>query len=704
MAQLALSRDFLADYAKLQTPVRKMVDAAIDKFTGHTHAGVHLEKLTAARDRRIRTIRIDSFYRGVVLAPETGDTYCLIAVLPHDDAIAFATTRRFTVNAVLGVVETRYEEALDALAPALAAEAAQHNARLFDHVADADLRRLGIEPELLPLIRVLTDERLLDSLQRIMPEAQFDVLVALASGMTVEETWEQVAAGVTVGRTAAIDTDDLTAALARTTDRIALVASSDELAWILGQPFAAWRTFLHPLQRQVAYRPSFNGPVQVTGAAGTGKTVVALHRVRHLASRAEPDGERPPVLLTTYTTTLAQNLSGALDTLISDAAVRARAEVINIDKIAYRLAQEKLGRKPVMATGGQITVAWKRAAEHVGAPVSASFLAAEWEQVVLAQGATTLETYLTCPRRGRGVRLSPAQKAEVWQCVARFTEELRDRGLWTFLELAQIAAGAATQSGPLYRHVVVDEAQDLHPAQWRLIRALAAEGPDDLFIVGDPHQRIYDNRVSLRSLGVNVSGRSKRLTVCYRTTSEILSWATRLLDGEQVDDLDGQDDPLTGFRSLLHGNWPAQFAFPHRAAELSALTEQVVQWVADGVEPQDIAVSGRTSALVDEAIAALRAAGMEASALADGGPAGVKVGTMHRLKGLEFRCTALIGVDDQNVPLPASVADAAEEPERHTADLQRERCLLFVAATRSREALYVSHTGTPSPFLPIHRV
>ncbi|MGH3392686.1 MAG: 3'-5' exonuclease [Actinomadura sp.] len=241
----------------------------------------------------------------------------------------------------------------------------------------------------------------------------------------------------------------------------------------------------------------------------------------------------------------------------------------------------------------------------------------------------------------------------------------------------------------------------MHPAQWRVLRAAVPVGPDDLFIVGDPHQRVYDNRVSLRSLDIKVTGRSHRLKLSYRTTAEILSWAVRLLGVEPVTGLDGAEDTLSGLRSSLHGRRPVVRAFHDRAAERDALADQVRGWLDDGVEPHAIGVAARYGSLADDVGQALRDAGIRTISLAVTGSAldSVRVGTMHRMKGLEFRCVAVIGVDEEAVPAPGAVTPESEDPVARRYDLQRERCLLFVACTRARDALYVSHTGSPSPFL-----
>ena len=193
MARLAIAKVFLAEYAKLEKSVQSAVESAIAKFAEHTHAGLHLEKLQHSRDDRIRTIRVDSFWRGVVLAPETGDTYCLITVLPHDKANAYATSHRFSVNQALGVLEVRDEEAIQQLRPSLQAVARPDDKRLFADVSDADLTRLGVDAQILPLVRLLTSDAHLEALQTMLPDAQYAALYALACGMTVEEAWAEVA-------------------------------------------------------------------------------------------------------------------------------------------------------------------------------------------------------------------------------------------------------------------------------------------------------------------------------------------------------------------------------------------------------------------------------------------------------------------------------------------------------------------------------
>lgn len=714
MARLALSKDFLADFAKLDKPVRDAVNAAITKFQqDSTTKGLHLEPLTHARDRRARTIKVTQFWRGVVLAPEHGDEYCLLTVLPHDEANAFAASRRFTVNQALGVLEVRDQTALDQVEPALRTVAADREERLLGHINDADLERLGIDAQVLPIVRLLTSDAHLDAMQNLLPRPQYDALVALASGMTVEQVWSELSAQL-VDTVAPVDVDpeDLVTAMERTPGEIAFVSEPEELRRILAHPFDAWRVFLHPAQRKIAYRPSFAGPAQVTGGAGTGKTVTALHRAHFLAGRLDETG--PPILLTTFTRNLADSLDDQLGLLDEAGEPRERVHVLNVDRFAYQVVTQAIGHKPGVIDGTELRDEWDAMAREQGLAFGGAFLVEEWEQVVLARDITDEAAYLECSRAGRGVRLGREQRRTVWRAIAGQTARMRAAEHWSHLQIADEAAQILDESGDRpYRHVVVDESQDLHPAHWRLLRAAVPAGPDDLFIVGDPHQRIYDRRVSLATVGINIRGRSHKLTISYRTTQQILAWSVPLLGTEPATGLDDTDDVLWGspqrqsgggYRAPRNGHRPVIRQAQDRTAEAAALVEQVRAWLDEGVEPNAIGVAARLTRLARQATQTLADAGIPAVSLtARDRPDAVRVGTMHKMKGLEFGRVAVLGVADGMVPLPKALTPEADDPIAHAHDLQRERCLLFVACTRARDGLYVSHTGSPSPFLPAPR-
>ncbi|MBM2622922.1 DEAD/DEAH box helicase [Actinoplanes sp. LDG1-06] len=698
MAELAIDRGFLPAYAKLQRPVQHAVLAAIEKFSAHTHAGLHLEKLTGAKDPHVRTIRIDQFYRGVVLALGA-ERYALLNVLPHDDANTFAIRRRFTVNQVLGVLEVRDQAGIEEFTQSTPTPPTA--AGLFAQVSAANLERLGIDKDIMPLLRVISTDRQLESLSTLLPQVQYDVLTGLASGMSVQAVWEEMAERIV----SEVDPDDLLTAAQRTPERIAFVSGPVELAAILAHPFDVWRTFLHPTQRDVAYRETYTGPALITGSAGTGKTVTGLHRAVFLAQRLPDDGSK--VLLTTYTRSLADALGKQLRLLTSDRAVLQRIDVIGVDKLAHQIVTQQ-GGKVTIATDSNTDPLWEEAARtgptwvnRAGAvtTVSAAFLKREWEQVILAQQLATADAYRDSPRKGRGAGLRAAQRDQVWDAISGVVRKLATKRIRTHTQLADDAAVIAASSSPRYRHVVVDEGQDLHPAQWRLLRALVAVGKNDMFLLADPYQRIYDSQVSLTRLGIAVRGRTRRLTVNYRTTHEILDLSVKILNADAVVGLDDAPDTLVGYRSITRGDRPQLSTHHNQDDELEGLIERVGTWLEQGVEPHSIGVAARTGKLVKTITATLAGAYIPVADDKQGSD-GVRVATMHGMKGLEFRCLAVVGLNLGVLPAANAVTSAADDPHAHQQDLQRERCLLFVALTRARDVLYLSHSGEPTELLP----
>ncbi|WP_318272401.1 UvrD-helicase domain-containing protein [Microbispora triticiradicis] len=658
-----------------------------------------------ARDPRMRTTRVNDFWRGIVLAPDDGsDTFLLLNVVPHDDAYTWAAKRLYTVNTATHGLEVRNVVAIEQLTPALEKAAAQAPTLLFSKHSDYVLRELGIDDQVMRAARTIIDKPQLEAFGNLLPEDQFEVLQFLAEGFSPEEVYRDVVAERRPADAMPDQTEDLATAIANTASRIILITGPDELADILDKPFAAWRVFLHPSQRRVAYRVSYNGSAQVTGGPGTGKTVVALHRVKHLLSRS-PDSR---ILLTTYTNALARALRENLTLLLDNEEQLARMNVTTVNAFAHRVVRELADRVPAIIGDADERHIWRRICRRLDLPWTEQFLAQEFRHVVLAQRVSDREEYLRANRHGRGSALGPRQRERVWQAIEAFAVELRAAGTSTHLQVCAQAIrllDGADLSAHGYNHVVVDEAQDLHPAQWRVLRAAVAEGPDDLFITGDPHQRIYDSRVLLGALGISVAGRSSRLRINYRSTEEILTWSTGLLDDSQFQDLGGESgDSLAGYRSLLHGKRPHAVGYPTEEAEVTALVERVQEWIGQGVRPSEIAICTRFNILLGRVAARLTTAGVPVVRVKDhpdGNADGVRLATMHAMKGLEFRCVAVAGVTARALPFAKEITPSDVDRMQHESDMLRERCVLFVACTRAREALYVSWSGTPSPFLPL---
>lgn len=524
MPRLAFAQSFWDGYDTLEKPVRAGVRKAMAKFqtmsTAELNAdkGLHLESVENARDKRMRTIRITDFWRGVVLAPDDGsDVFLLVNVLPHDDAYTWAAKRLYSANSATRALEVRNAVALDELTPVYETASRSASRLLFEHVSDGTLRELGIDDQVLRAARSLASKAQLEAFSTLLPEDQLEVLQYLAEGFSPEEVYRDVVAVRRPADAPAEPVEDLATVIANTPARIRLVTGPQELEEALVKPFAAWRVFLHPSQRRVAYRTSFGGPVQVTGGPGTGKTVAALHRVKHLLGRS--DDSR--VLLTTYTNALAAGLRDMLGLLLDeDEELLARVDVTTVDAFAHGVLRGAAATTPKPIGDREQRQLWEKVVKQLDLPFTARFLAQEYRHVVLGQDLRDLGAYLGASRRGRGTGLGPARRREVWSGVERFERLLRDRGETTHLGICARAADLLAGGPAPYAHVVIDEAQDLHPAQWRVLRAAVSPGPmtcsspatptSGSTIPGCPSGRWASPRPAAASACASTTGRPRR--------------------------------------------------------------------------------------------------------------------------------------------------------------------------------------------------
>lgn len=725
--RVVMSDRFTRTYSELDGSMKNRVLDFIVKLQERPDlTGLDLKAPEGVADPRIRTARVTDFWRAVLIELPESNGFVLAAVKPHDDAYTYAERLRVGVNEVTGALDVVDAAALDdAITHAHTAGetsggdtgTAPQRGPVLDGVRVRDLRRFGVDTDIAERLVEITDESRLLSVAEELPGVQANAVLDLAAGRTVDDVWADLIAE----EEPEIDTGDLLKALERPQSRLVFTdGSADELRAALEGEFTAWRVWLHPLQRRLADKDGWRGPYRVTGGAGTGKTVTAVHRARHLADRLARAGSDEKVLFTTYTRNLARNIESQLTELAGQDILK-RVEVVNIDALAYRVlrtADDRQTRpRQVPDDAPDVVAAWETARADATEAWETAFLQAEWNQVVLAQGLAERGDYLRAPRSGRGRRLSRPQRAELWAVFERFTQQLNARNLLTFTQAAARAATVArqldphddpgTDSGvrraalPRYRHGVVDEAQDLHPAHWRLVRALVPRGADDLFLVGDAHQRIYGKPLVLSHYGIETRGRSRRLTVNYRTSRQILDWSLRVAYGHAVDDLEGGADSLAGARSEFAGPEPRTAGFDTAAAEKAALVEVVRDWHGAGLEWSQIAVVTRSNNRVAELAGALTEAEVPAAevgrdtdehALGDV----VRVMTMHRAKGLEYRAVALVGAGRRD--LPPRAARELDGDDRDAARA-RERGLLYVAGSRAREHLYLSWTGEPSELL-----
>jgi superfamily I DNA/RNA helicase len=479
--------------------------------------------------------------------------------------------------------------------------------------------------------------------------------------------------------------------------RFRVMTNLEELQRALEYPWDKWTVFLHPEQRQGVER-DYNGPARVAGSAGTGKTIVALHRAAHLA-RTHPEAR---VLLTTFSDPLAKALQLRLTRLLgNEPRIAERIEVLALEAIGERLYKAHIGQ-PVIASHETIREVVRQASSAVaGQKFSLHFLVAEWDQVVDAWRLEKWEEYRDVARLGRKTRLPEAQRKVLWAIFERVHQELKRRGMITQAEMFTTLAAIIAKDGKLvFDFVVVDEAQDLSVAQLRLMAAIGGDRPNALFFAGDSGQRIFQQPFSWKALGVDIRGRSRTLRVNYRTSHQIRTQADRLL-GPVVTDVDGNREERSDTVSVFNGPRPMIVGFKDEAEEITATGKWIAERIAEGVHPHEIGVFVRSPAQLNRARAAVKEAGLEFTILDEEAGAAVDkvaISTMHLAKGLEFRAVAVMACDDEVVPLQERIENVADE-----ADLQEaydtERHLLYVACTRARDHLLVTGIKPVSEFL-----
>lgn len=689
--QIAITPDFLKAFSKIPKSQQKKVREFTEKFRANpTSSGINYEKIVNFRDPKVRSVRIDDTYRAIVVKPPKGNVYLCVWVDHHDEAYAWAQNRCFEVNPRIGHLQVyeMSETVNEAIQEAEAAPALSEP-RLLDEVDDDTLQAFGVMPALMPAVRGLKDNTQLEELARYLPGDVADALYLLAGGMSPEEVLNEVGrASVKAQPSAPVDTEDFAAALEKPESRRDFaVVDQHQLAEALTAPLEQWRIFLHPDQQKLV-EWDVNGPIRVLGGAGTGKTVALLHRAAFLAGKLEPE-ER--MLITTFTANLALELKSQLKKICSTNLDRIEITHLSAWAVNY-LRSQRIKLK--IANGKQMEDAWSVALEGEELDLHQKFYEDEWRRVVQAQDVVSMREYFKASRKGRGTRLSREQKAKVWECFERYRAELTRQGLSEWDDATREARIKLESYGgtPLYRYVLADEIQDFRDADLRLLRKLAPEDKNDLFLVGDPHQRIYGARANLSRSGIFIRGRSRRLKVNYRTTAEIGNWATALLTGRVYDDMDDGADSLSGYHAVRNGPRPIARSFLKESDETDFVLQTVKAWLAEeGVEPSHICVTTRSKKwLVGRYQAALENAGIATVILDKEHPedtldkGAVRLATMHRMKGLEFPRVILASAD--LVPVHSDMFYDQAAGQDH--DMQ-ELSLRYVAATRARDVLAV---------------
>lgn len=650
--------------------------------------GLRFHKLDKCRDKRFWSVSVNMDIRLIVHRSDDGLMLCYVD--HHDAAYRWAERRKLETHPKTGAAQlielrekVREIEIVRHVEATPAETKPATKAPLFADVPDETLLRYGVPEDWLTSARQVDEDGLLSLVDHLPSEAG-EALLALAVG-------EQPQTPAVVAPQA----DPFEHPDAQR--RFRLVASSDELQRALDYPWERWAVFLHPAQREVVKR-RFAGPARVAGSAGTGKTVVALHRSVELA--LEYPDER--VLLTTFSIPLARMLRTKLMRLIEgDREIADRILVRALDEVGLEVYEQRMG-KPRVATTGMLRQLIKQASDGVpDARFPIEFLIEEWSEVIDAWQLGSWSEYRDVPRLGRKTRLGEKQRAVIWRIAEQVRADLVAGGLVTmpavFSEVTRtVVAGDAS----LAQRVVVDEAQDVTIPQLRFLAALGARRQDGLFFAGDLGQRIFQTPFSWKALGVDVRGRSSTLRVNYRMSHQIRGLADRLLS-EAVADVDGNLDERRGTVSAFRGPEPTILLHEDEAAEVQCVASWLRERQADGLRSNEIGIFVRSDAELKRAMAAVRSAALQPSTLGEQverSDAKVSVGTMHDAKGLEFRAVAVMACDEDVVPL-ASRIESLADPAEVEVIYETERHLLYVACTRARDHLLVTGVEPGSEFI-----
>lgn len=684
---------FTASLARLTAQEQKAAKlTAFELQLNPSSPGLSFHKLDRAQDKSFWSVRVNADIR--IIIHRTANSFLLAYVDHHDAAYAWAERRRLERHPTTGAmqlveVRQKIEERVVVKPAPSAAEApekivpAKPAVRLFEKLRKPELMAFGVPEEWVEDVRDATDENLLDVIAHLPQEAG-EALLRLAVGEKPEPP-----------PVAAPGADPFKHPDAQR--RFRVMTNVDELRLALDAPWDKWTVFLHPAQAELTER-NFNGPARVAGSAGTGKTIVALHRAvalarRHPASR---------VLLTTFSKALANALRRKLMLLAGDdVALAKRITVDALDAVGYDLYTKARGQPNIAPLSVVNNLLMKAAAEVEGHKFTRQFLVSEWADIVDAWHLATWEAYRDVTRLGRRTRVGGKQREVLWSIFERLRAMLAERKLATWSDVFAVATEACAKSpSPIFDFAVVDECQDLSVPQARFLAAVGGGRPNALFFAGDAGQRIFQSPFSWKALGLDVRGRASTLRINYRTSHQIRAQADGLLP-RTVADVDGNEESRKGTISLFDGPAPTVSLFALADAERAAVVDWIRARVAGGCKAEEIAIFVRSNAQLARARAAVKAAGQRAYELdekSDAEPGSVTVSTMHLAKGHEFRAVAVMCCDEDVLPLAERINSAADEGELEEV-YNTERHLLYVACTRARDWLLVTGVRPGSEFL-----
>ena len=691
-AQFLIASSFTKALGRLNAQEQSATKVTVFDLQQSTSApGLRFHRIDGSKDPHFWSVRVNRDIRIVVHKSE--DSVLLCYVNHHDDAYKWAERRRIETHPKTGaaqIVEVRerveeivapYFTKMEPLAFSVADSPDQaYLTSTFSRLSEQALLGVGVPEDWVGDIRQASEDDFLDIAEHLPAEASDALLDFVSTGILPQPLQS------------AVRIDPFEHPDARR--RFRVLENAEELERALAYPWEQWAIFLHPSQRHLVDR-QFDGPARVSGSAGTGKTVVALHRAAAILRK----DKQAKVLLTTFSLPLANALKHKLSILTGNGD--ANVTILPFEGVAVELFTLALGRTPRVATEEQVKKALEMAANEVeNSGFTIQFLVSEWRNVIDVWQVDNLETYQNVPRIGRRSRISLGQRERAWPVFARTRELLVRQGLHTWPKIfREVTSYFASQAHKPFTHIIVDEAQDVGVPELRLFAALKSDNPNALFFSGDIGQRIFQRPFSWKVLEVDIRGRSRTLKVNYRTSHQIRRAADRLLP-PVIRDVDGNEEDRRGVISVFNGIEPGVRTFGDAHQE----TEEVATWVRkiieDGIKPEETGIFVRSNNQLPRAREVVKLAGqkpLELSNQAENRDGRISIGTMHLAKGLEFQAVVVMACDDDILPLQERVETIADEDELDEV-FETERHLFYVACTRARDRLLISGVEPVSEF------
>ena len=643
---------------------------------------INLEKIASFEDDSLRTARIDDTYRAII-GVASGDTYCLLYIDHHDEAMRWAQHKRFAWNSYTNsfqVTSITMEEVVEQ-------RGKERDDTVFAKYSDEQLLRIGVPEHQLPLVRSIKDMDDLEKAESSLSGDVFEYLFYLMDdGTDINNIITEVEAGKEQDGDSTINNKR----------NFIEITDDEELERVIAEGTEKWQIFLHPSQRLLVEK-SYAGSLKVTGGGGTGKTVAAIHRLKKLTEK----GSMKSVLYTTFTRTLIKNISSRVKSM----GIKSENCVIeNIDKLALDMAKTYglipqtatvLDYGPSSRTSEEI---WDGIVTDNLSQFDTRFLKREYLDVIVYNNNKTIDDYYRQSRTGRTQPVNRKQRTEIWNLVEQYVARKKESQLYDRNEIFNLIANHLNENGiHPFKHVIADEIQDFSNPELRFLRALVEEGPDDLFLVGDPYQRIYNNRkIAFSQVGINVRGkRSKRLRVNYRTTEEIKRAATNVVNGCAFDDFDGSPESLAGYVSLMHGDRPEYKIYDNRNEEIAAIIDFIRMCRENGIEYKDIVVASYIKDSIKPVQDALHRNNIPYKNLMNEGTGndnGVNLSSFHNMKGLEFKVVILSDVNKKTFPNLPYGFEGLDEIEKKN-HLMNQKALMYVAITRAMQKVLITGSG-----------